>query len=295
MRKLLCVVGPTASGKTALAVDLALRLGGEIVGCDSQQVYRGLDIGTAKPTLEELKGVKHHMLDVAAPHESYTAGRYAKEAGACIDDLFAANKLPIMCGGTGLYLRALSKGLAEIPECPRLNHGENAYEILMECDPEYANRLSPNDRQRIFRGLDVFVHTGKSISSFYADIPPQKYEAVCVGIRRPREELYVRINQRVDDMLTAGLVEETLSLLNAGVPPNSAALSAIGYRETVSHILEGVSLADTAELIKQNSRRYAKRQMTWFTNQESVHWLEGDSEIIFDSFTKFVDICGVLC
>ncbi len=291
MRKLLCVVGPTASGKTGLSVELALRWGGEIVSCDSVQIYKGLDIGSAKPTPEERRGVPHHMLDIMEPTETYSAGRYARDAGRVIDGIFARGGLPIVCGGTGLYLRALTGAMADIPECPRLDHGPDAYKTLMESDPETARRLSPGDAKRVSRALDVFLHTGKPLSAFHAETPAPKYDAVCLGALWEREALYERIERRVDDMLEAGFLDEVRALRAAGVLRGAPAMGSLGYRELSACIDGELSLDSAVRLIKLSTRRYAKRQLTWFRGQHCVQWINFEefsekASLVMEKFFK---------
>jgi tRNA dimethylallyltransferase len=282
------LAGPTACGKTAAAVTLAEELGGEIVSADSMQVYRGMDIGTAKPSLPERRGVSHHMLDVADPAEHYDAGRYSREAALCIEDVFSRGKLPIVCGGTGLYLEALTRGLAEIPDCPRLDHGEDAYRLLCEADPVTARRLEENDTRRIFRALDVWRATGIPLSRYHELQPEPRYTPVCVGIGFEREELYLRIERRTDEMLAAGWLEETRSLLErGGADASSAPMQAIGYRELARVCAGSLSLPDAAYEIKTRTRRYAKRQTTWFLRREKVNWLPGSNT--FTHLTKTVE------
>lgn len=292
---LLCVVGPTASGKTALAVKLARRFGGEIVSCDSMQIYKRMDIGTAKPSAEEKSGVPHHMLDCASPFEPWSAGIYAREARSVIENIRARGVLPIVCGGTGLYLRALTEGLSEIPECPACSYGPDAYERLTQVDPVTAARLTPFDRQRIYRALDVFETTGRPLSEFHKLRPAPSFRAVCLGARFERETLYARIEARTSQMLNAGLIEETESLLDAGLPPDSVPLRAIGYRETVAYLRQNGRLAGPEALkqlenaIAQSTRRYAKRQMTWFAHQTETAWLDPADVNFFENCAKFVE------
>ena len=255
---------------------MALELGGEVVSCDSVQLYRGLDIGSAKPSLDERRGVPHHMLDVADPREVYSAGRYAREAGAVIDSIFAQGGLPIVCGGTGLYLKALCGEMADIPDCPRLDHGPGAYGKLEAVDPATASKLSPNDKKRIWRALDVFEHTGRPISAFHAETPPPRYDARFIGVGIEREELYSRIDRRVEGMLAQGLPNEVAGLLSSGIPRSAPAMLSLGYKEMCAYLAGETSLEEAAEAIKTNTRRYAKRQITWFSRQHPVQWVNRD-------------------
>lgn len=292
---LLCIVGPTASGKTALAVGLALHFGGEIVSCDSMQIYRGMDIGTAKPTTEERHGVTHHMIDCASPFEPWSAGTYAREATKVIEDIRARGRLPILCGGTGLYLRALTEGLSDIPDCPAQVYGPDAYERLTKVDPVTAARLTPSDRQRITRALDVFEATGIPLSEFHRTKPEPRYQTACLGLGYDRETLYARINARTRSMLDGGLIEETQALLSSGLPPDSTPLRAIGYRETMSFLLQDRtceaenSRTQLEDAIAQSTRRYAKRQMTWFAHQTETEWANPSDVNFFGFCTNFVE------
>jgi tRNA dimethylallyltransferase len=270
------VVGPTASGKTGLACELALRLGGEVVSCDSMQIYKGMDIGTAKVTPEEARGIAHHMIDCAEPSRPWSAGRYARAARTRIAEIRARGVVPIVCGGSGLWLRALTEGLSDIPDCPALDHGPDAYERLLKADPVTAARLSPADRQRVFRALDVFAATGRPLSEFHKEKgAPLAY--TCVGIRHePRQKLYDRINARARRMVEDGLIKETEALLQSGLSADSPPMRAVGYRETCAFLLRGEDTPETrGELINaiaQSTRRFAKRQMTWFLNQTETAW-----------------------
>ena len=281
MNKILCIVGPTASGKTALAVRAAHALNGEVVSCDSVQIYKGFDIGSAKPPMEERQGVPHHMLDVAAPEEQWSAGRYAEAARACVGDILARGKTPIVCGGTGLYLRALLGGLDGIPAAPRRVYGEGAYEFLCRVDPKTAGRLAPGDRKRVERALDVWHATGKPLSSFLGAPKEPLCEPVTVGIlsRRRREE----IASRARAMMGIGLIEETAVLLLHGVPENCPPMNAIGYVQARAVLRGAMTLEKALDEIILRTAQYAKRQMTWFRNQTSPHWLERPSYLDADA------------
>ena len=283
--KLVCVVGPTASGKTRLAITLARVLEGEIISCDSMQIYRGMDVGTAKPTPEERAAAVHHMIDIVGPEEDYSAARYAREAGEVLEGVLSRGKTPVLAGGTGLYLDALTGGMcfAGRSEDPalRLALGELSTEALVEklreCDPESAARLHPGDRKRIIRALEVYAVTGETISAHNASTRDLEspYELLKIGLCwTPREQLYARIEQRVDQMLQNGWLEETRRLLEAGIPTSATAMQAIGYRE-LQQVLRGELEPDAAAaLIKQNTRRYAKRQLSWFRRDDKTLWLD---------------------
>ena len=311
MKRIVAVVGPTASGKTALAVELALRFNGEVVSADSMQVYRKLNIGTAKPTAEEMRGIPHHMLDVAEPGESYSVSRYEKEATACVEDILSRGKLPILCGGTGLYLDALIRGggflesgvdsglRAKLEEEWEQQGGEAMLARLTAFDPHSAARLHLNDKKRIIRAVEVYLQTGITISEHNARTAalPPKYDAVMLGLRtEPRQILYDRINRRVTKMLETGLEQEARQLLENGDLVGTAA-QAIGYKEMLAYFCGEATLAEAADLIRQKSRNYAKRQLTWFQRDERVNWItynqsEAEAEV-FHIATKFLQEKGL--
>ena len=292
--KVFVVAGPTASGKTALSLSLAETLGGEIVSADSMQIYRGMDIGTAKATAAEQASVPHHMLDVADPGENYSVARYVEEASACCDDILSRSRVPIITGGTGLYIDSLLSGrsFAESSD-PELraalykefdNKGAEAMHMrLRQIDPERAEKLAPNDRRRIVRALEVYELTGMTITEHderTRALPP-RYEAVRIVLGfKDRSVLYERIGRRVDMMLASGLIDEVRGLLSRGVDPECTALQAIGYKEPAMYLNGQLSYEDAVELIKQSSRRYAKRQITWFGRWTDA--LRIDREASFD-------------
>ena len=285
--KIVVVCGPTASGKTALSIALAKAFDGEVVSADSMQIYRRMDIGTAKPSLEERDGVPHYMLDVADPGEPYSVARYAKEAGEWVEDILARGKLPIVCGGTGLYIDGLLRGaefqpsgadngLREQLEGEWDTHGpEHMMARLAAVDPESAARLHLSDKRRILRALEVYLATGETITVHNARtkaIPP-RYDAVMIGLNtEPRQILYDRIDRRVGVMLEQGLLKEVRDLLEDGLLEGTAA-QAIGYKELLAHFRGEMTLDAAADLIRQKSRNYAKRQLTWFRRDERVRWI----------------------
>ena len=287
--RVIVVAGPTASGKTRLGIALARRLGGEIVSADSMQVYRGMDIGTAKATPEERAAAVHHMIDVADPREDYSVSRYVTEASAVCDRLLEEGKTPILVGGTGLYIDSLLAGRAfsgrqEGDETLRRALGEEydrvggeaMLEQLRTFDPERAGKLHPGDKRRIVRAIEVFRLSGKTISRHDAEtraLPP-RYEALRLVLSyADRADLYARIDARVDEMLCAGLFEEVAGLLTSGLSPACTAMQAIGYKEAARALEGEISREEAAEQIKQNSRRYAKRQLTWFGRAQDAHWI----------------------
>lgn len=286
--RVLAVVGATATGKSEYAVTLAERLGGEIVSCDSMQVYRGMNIGTAKPTAEEMRGIPHHLIDVAEPDEPFSVADYVVAAEKAVRDVTARGKLPVFCGGTGLYLdRFLAGGLAEETEtAPDLReelfelakkHGNGfLHAKLCEIDPESAAQIHPNNVRRVVRALEIYKRTGipKSEWDRRTRETESPYEATVIGIERPREELYRRIDERVDRMIAAGLAEETAALAARGVfDRNRTAAQAIGYKEILPYLRGERSLAEAAETLKRATRHYAKRQMTWFRAKSYVRWV----------------------
>ena len=296
MNSILCIAGPTASGKTALAVKLAKDLNGEVVSCDSMQVYRRMDIGTAKPSPEEMQGIPHHMIDVAEPDEDFSVSRYCAMAAPIVDDIVARGKTAIIAGGTGLYMDSLIRGndFAPFPstgvrEQLEAEAGEVGLPAMLarlrEIDPDTADRVS--DRKRILRALEVYLETGETITEHNRKtrlIPP-KYTPLWLGLDfADRGELYRRIDKRVDIMLEMGLMEEIRSLLDSGIPEKCTAMQAIGYKEFVNALEGREPLSQAAEEVKKASRHYAKRQLTWFRRNPAVHWLvrngDDDREIL---------------
>lgn len=286
-KKLIVVCGPTASGKTALSIGLAKAFSGEVVSADSMQIYRGMDIGTAKPTAAEMEGVPHHMLDVAEPGEDYSVSRYTREAAACVEDILRRGKQPIVCGGTGLYIDGLLRGtefqpcgvdlgLREALEEQWQQAGPAAMMArLAQADPESAARLHINDKRRILRALEVYLATGETITAhnLRTQTVPPRYAAVQLGLcTEPRAILYGRIDRRVDQMLALGLAQEVRQLQQEGRLAGTAA-QAIGYKEMLDYLAGRVPLEQAAELIRQKSRNYAKRQLTWFRRKEEIRWI----------------------
>ena len=281
--KLLVLSGPTGSGKSELAVTIAERIGGEIVNADSMQVYRGLNIGTAKPPVEDLARVPHHLLDIVSPEQDFTASDFRREAAAAIADIDRRGKKAIVVGGTGLYIRALLEGLVDSPTGdPELRRqfaevpGEELLRRLALVDLETAIRLHPNDRVRLVRALEVFTQTGRPISAFRSEhaFSGTYYDALKMAIKVERQELYRRIDLRVERMLHDGLVEEVRSLLASGYSRDLKAMRAIGYKEITAYLAGETTLDEAVTLIKRDSRRYAKRQMTWFSKENDIYWLE---------------------
>ena len=298
--KILAVVGSTASGKTALSIRLAKALGGEIVSCDSMQIYRRMDVGTAKPTEEEKENIPHHLIDVAEPDQPFSCAEYVKAAGEAIADICARGKLPILCGGTGLYLDSLLRGgnFEETETDPALRqellafaqeHGNHAlHERLTAIDPESAAAIHENNVKRVIRAIEIYQTTGmtKTEADRRSRIPDSPYDATVIGLRYPeREILYDRINRRVEIMLSEGLLEETQRLMTEGVfERNSTAAQAIGYKELLGHLRGEETLTQAVESLKQATRRYAKRQVTWFSAKPYVNWIDATQNGILRPF-----------
>ncbi len=308
---ILVVCGPTASGKTAMGVELALLTGGEVVSADSMQIYRGMDVGTAKPTPEECRGVPHHMLDVADPAEDWSVARYVEAATLCVEDILARGKRPIVVGGTGMYIDHLVAGRTFAPFTGRWRETlrdrvrqegiQTVYAQLQEIDPERAGRLHVNDEKRILRALEVFYETGETITAHdrrTAALPP-RYRAAYLGLNfTQRGDLWERIDRRVDQMQQQGLVEEVRGLLHAGVPAGCTAMQAIGYKELTAAVGGAVPLETALEEVKLRSRQYAKRQLTWFRRNPAVRWLlwekTPDLSLVRREATAYLEEIGLL-
>ena len=293
MNNIICIAGPTASGKTALAVTLAKELNGEVVSCDSMYVYKGMNIGTAKPTVEEMDGIVHHMIDVAEPDEDFSVSKYCEMAAPIVDDIVARGKTAIIAGGTGLYMDSLIKGndFAPFPatgvrEKLEAKAAEVGFEAMLEelrtVDPESAERIK--DLRRIIRALEVYYETGITITEHNRRtqaIPP-RYNPLWLGLDfAERAELYRRIDLRVGIMLEQGLVEEIRELLNSGIPAKCTAMQAIGYKEFVAALNGECTIEEAADQVRQSSRHYAKRQLTWLRRNKNIHWItreSGDSQ-----------------
>ena len=285
MNNIICIAGPTASGKTALAVELARELNGEVVSCDSMYVYKRMNIGTAKPTVEEMGGIVHHMIDVAEPDQDFSVSKYCDMAAPIVDDIVARGKTAIIAGGTGLYMDSLIKGndFAPVPatgirqqlEAKAEAVGFEAMrEALRAVDPESAARLL--DTRRVIRALEVYYETGITITEHNRRtqaIPP-RYAPLMLGLTyADRAELYRRIDLRVSIMLEQGLLEEIKALLASGIPASCTAMQAIGYKEFVEALNGNCTIEEAADMVRQSSRRYAKRQLTWLRRNEKIHWL----------------------
>jgi tRNA dimethylallyltransferase len=304
MYPLIAIVGATASGKSELALFLAEQFSGEIVNYDSVQIFRHLNIGAAKPTPEEQGRVPHHMIDIREPTEVFTAGDYQREARAVLEDIRRRRKLPILVGGTGLYLRALTEGLFHGPA--RSSYWRNRLEMLGErkgrsylhrvlsrLDPQAASRIAGRDKPKIIRALEVRLETGKALSKHLEERPRQPltgFKLCLIGLNPTREELYRRIDQRVRRMFDAGLIGEVRDLLARGIPPSAKPFEAIGYRHVLADADSCNPKEDTIRIIQRDTRRYAKRQMTWFRKQTDVTWFDGpgDDDAIKNKVRQFV-------
>jgi tRNA dimethylallyltransferase len=285
----IAIVGPTASGKSALGIEVALRLDGEVINCDSVQVYQGIEIATAKVPLNERRGVPHHLIDFVPPHINYTAGDWARDAAAAIEDIQSRHRVPILVGGTGLYLRALRKPFFASPQTDeqlrhRLNNlrqrrgVEHLHRLLRRLDPDSAAEIYPRDWPRVQRALEVYLQTGKAMSRQKAARPAPHQSAVdlrLIVLNPPRAALYQRINERTEKHFAAGLVEEVKLLLAQGVPARSNALGAHGYRRVVEYLEGKRDLPSAIEQTKLDVRHYGKRQLTWFRREPGAEWIEG--------------------
>ena len=310
--KILVIVGPTASGKTRMAVELAQRHNGEVISADSMQIYRTMDIGTAKPTQEEMGGIPHHMIDVTDPEEDFSVARYVEMAARCVDDVLARGKLPIVAGGTGLYIDSLLSGRTFAPFSPDSalrgelerelaeKGGQAMLEALAQVDPEAAQRLHPNDHKRIIRALEVYRSTGKTITQHNREtqaIPP-RYNALTIGLAfQDRQAMWRRIDQRVDEMVAAGLEDEVRRLLTSGISPKCTAMQAIGYKEFTQALSGEMTWQEAADVVKLRSRQYAKRQLTWFGRNPNTRWVRWDDPPEFEqgrrASTEYMEEFGI--
>ena len=298
MQKVIVICGPTASGKTGLSIELAKKIDGEVVSCDSMQIYKDMTIGTAKPTAEEMQGIKHYLIDCVSPDTRYSVADYKRDAIKAIEEIVSKGKVPIVVGGTGLYLESLVRGIdyseIEVDEAYRdeLNKLEQEkglselYETARKIDETAASKISPNDKKRICRILEIYHSTGKTKTELEKESRKNgvQYDYVLFGINMDREKLYERINKRVDIMLEQGLIEEVRNLINK-YSEFPTALQGLGYKEVVEYFDGVTTKEEMIEKIKQETRRYAKRQITWFKRYDELTWLNG-----LDDPQKNIDI-----
>ncbi|MGD9567878.1 MAG: tRNA (adenosine(37)-N6)-dimethylallyltransferase MiaA [Sedimentibacter sp.] len=284
--KIIVVVGPTAVGKTYVSVELAKKLSTEIVSADSMQIYKEMDIGTAKITNDETQGITHHMIDVIRPDESYSVSDFKEQAEKIIDNLLLNNHIPIVVGGSGLYVNSLiydldfgntksNEKIRDYYNYYHREHGEDAlYDKLLRIDPTAAKKIHKNNVKRVIRALEVYDMTGVRFSELNTDIrkPSNKYECILVGLSMDRKLLYDRINQRVDKMVSEGLIKEVKDLLDKGYHKDLISMKAIGYKEIIDYLEGNVSLEEAVNILKRNTRRFAKRQYTWFLKDKNVKW-----------------------
>ncbi|WP_053219584.1 tRNA (adenosine(37)-N6)-dimethylallyltransferase MiaA [Virgibacillus senegalensis] len=301
------VVGPTAVGKTSLSVEIARRFAGEVISGDSMQIYRGMDIGTAKITDEETRGIPHHLIDIKQPDESFSAAEFQQRVADCVSTITERNHLPVIAGGTGLYIQAALNGynfadqkrddaFHEQLEKEISQDGIAAlYARLEKVDPEQAAKIHPNNKRRVIRALEVFEKTGKTMSEYQdAQQIESPYRPILIGLEMEREQLYQRINDRVDEMIKTGLVEEVRNLYNKGFA-NTQSMKAIGYKEMIPYIKGEMDLDEAVDLLKRNSRRFAKRQLTWFKNKMNVDWYTITPEQKDKQFETILnDLAGML-
>lgn len=311
--RLIVILGPTAVGKTALSIALAKELGTEIISGDSMLVYKGFDIGSAKPGQEEQEGVPHHLIDIREPWENYGVTDFVSEAAHCIREINARGKIPILAGGTGLYVKALLEGYefndtdgheeyrAYLEDLGRKKGKEYVHSLLSEVDPQSAERLHVNDFRRVIRALEVQHFGGEQISqrrqAGNGELSREElcYETIVIGLERDRQELYERINRRVEMMFEAGLEDEVRRLLEGGLARDTQAMKGIGYKETASYLSGEMSREEAIELIQKSTRHFAKRQLTWYRKMPYIEWLEADQpvgELLKDCHEKMKEIWG---
>ena len=308
MNNIICVVGPTASGKTALAVELARSFNGEVISCDSMQIYRRMDIGTAKPTTEEMQGIPHHMIDICEPDEPFSVSRYCEMATPILEDILARDKTAVIAGGTGLYVDSLIRGndFAPFPSTGCRERLEErvkteGIEVLMAelraVDPESLER-SQNNPRRIIRALEVWQETGETLTAhnLRTQAIPDRYHPLWIGLDYVnRQDLYDRIDLRVELMVRDGLLEEIRQILGSGIPETATAMQAIGYKEFVDAMAGRSTVGDAIAQVQQSSRRYAKRQLTWFKRNRNIHWLlrepDRNADEIFSRARQLVQNC----
>lgn len=306
-KNIIIIAGPTASGKTELGIALAKKINGEVVSADSMQIYKYMDIGTAKPTKEEMDGIQHHMIDIVFPDEEFSVALYRRMAGECINDILSRGKIPIVIGGTGLYINSLTYNLdftetsvdkeyrEYLTSLAREKGKEYVHQMLKDIDPESYNRLYPNDLKRVIRALEVYKNTGKTISQYQRESrkKPIEYNIAYFALTMDRNRLYERINTRVDRMFEAGLIDEVKMLRRMGYTRDLTSMQAIGYKEVYDYLDGLYTLDEVKDIIKQGTRRYAKRQLTWFRKDTRVNWIDLDKldtkEEIIQNIIKYAE------
>ena len=303
---LIALAGATASGKTAAAVRLCQRIGGEIVSCDSMQIYRGMDIGTAKPSEAERGGIPHHMLDIVDPTESYSVSAFRQQAGAVIEDILSRGRKPVLCGGTGLYIDALTRPMAfseqsdetlrEALKAIALEPGgkRRLHDMLESVDPESARRLHENDVRRVVRAIEIYRLTGRTMTEQMAIDQTREgdYRVRLFALEWPREVLYARIDRRVDQMMAMGLPEEVARLLEQGVPPDSTAMQALGYKEIAAALMNRCTMDEAVAAVKLGTRHYAKRQLTWLRRDGRARWIPAEGRTADDIASEIIGEIG---
>lgn len=314
MNKVIILLGPTGVGKTGASILLARALDTEIISADSMQIYKGMDIGTAKPSAKQREEVRHHMIDIVEASETYSVGRYIEEVVPVIDSLHKKGKIPIIVGGTGLYIKAITRGIFSGPSADwKLRDELNAleeeqagslYSYLQELDPEAASKIMPSDTRRIIRAIEVCLKTKQAISELQKKLTrPLPYEFIKIGLTRDRKELYKIIEERVDEMIKAGLVDEVKNLIHpfSHSPGHQlSSMQAIGYKEIAMHLNDKIPFEEAVRLIKRNTKHYAKRQFTWFKKEEGIHWIDitgiHDSGEIFERAGQILNrLCDKAC
>ncbi|HHV28678.1 tRNA (adenosine(37)-N6)-dimethylallyltransferase MiaA [Acetivibrio mesophilus] len=299
MDNVIVIIGPTASGKTKLAIEIAKRTNGEIISADSMQVYKYMDIGTAKPDEKEREGIKHYLIDEVAPDEEFSVARFQELSLKYIDEILNKGKIPIVAGGTGLYINSLIYNLEfsdticdwelrkKLADEAKEKGNEYLHNKLREIDPKAAENIHMNNVKRVIRAIEVYTHTNKPISVHQEESRknPPKHNFILIGITMDREKLYDRINKRVDMMLENGLVREVEKLIEMGYDKSTIAMQGLGYKEILSYLKGEITLEEAAEILKRDTRRYAKRQMTWFKRIENVYWINKDE---FDSDEEII-------
>lgn len=302
MKENLCIItGPTGIGKTSLSLELAKDLNGEIISCDSMQIYKHMDIGTAKIKVQEMEKVPHHLIDSVYPNEEFTVSDFKKEAKSLIKDINSRGKLPIVVGGTGLYINSLVYDLnfTRVAFNPSVRDKyeriaedkglEYLHKILSDIDPVSSGKINPNDKKRVIRALEIYDTTGKTMSEYNKDFRKENndYNLAFIALNMDRTNLYNKINKRVDIMIEDGLVEEVRSILDMGYDSNSVALQGIGYKEIIMYLNSNLSIDESIDLIKQKSRNYAKRQLTWFRRDSRIKWINKEDFHDFESLMQF--------